>query len=213
MSSMSGEPGANGGLGTRRMESFSDGVLAIAITLLVLEISVRPPGSELEQVLRAWPSYVAYVVSFASVGGVWLAHTTLSELLDRTDAILLRLNLLLLLFVAFLPFPTRLVADTLRDTGSERVAITVYGFTLLLIRLLLIAMVAYARRARLLVTDDLQSNAQEFSSLRRRFAPTVMAYALTIALGVAAPTAAVVLYFGIAIFVVLPYPRAKQVDH
>lgn len=89
-------------LSTRRLEAFSDGVLAIAITLLVLDITVRPPGG-LADVLREWPAYLAYIVSFLTIGAVWLAHTTLTEVLARTDQILLRLNLLLLLAVSFLP--------------------------------------------------------------------------------------------------------------
>ena len=108
-------------LSTRRLEAFSDGVLAIAITLLVLDITVRPRAG-LAEVLREWPAYLAYVVSFLTIGAVWLAHTTLTEVLARTDAILLRLNLLLLLAVSVLPFPTRMVADSLSlaPTGNYR---------------------------------------------------------------------------------------------
>ena len=118
------------------MEAFSDGVFAIAITLLVLDVAVHPPGTPLEQVLHAWPAYVAYVVSFLTIGAAWLAHTTLTDRLAHSDSIFLRLNLLLLLVVAFLPFPTRLVADALQHTGAERVAVTFYGLTLLAIRVL-----------------------------------------------------------------------------
>ncbi|HKX69456.1 MAG TPA: TMEM175 family protein [Intrasporangium sp.] len=87
------------------MEAFSDGVFAIAITLLVLEITV-PTDSEgnlLRAVLAQWPSYPAYVVSFATVGAIWLAHTAMSEFLDHADVWLMRINLLLLLLVSFLP--------------------------------------------------------------------------------------------------------------
>jgi len=118
------------------MEAFSDGVFAIAITLLVLDVAVHPPGTPLEQVLHAWPAYVAYVVSFLTIGAAWLGHTALTDRLAQSDSIFLRLNLLLLLVVAFLPFPTRLIADALQDTDAERVAVTVYGLTLLAIRLL-----------------------------------------------------------------------------
>ena len=123
-------------LGKGRMEAFSDGVFAIAITLLVLDVAVHPPGTPLQQVLHAWPAYVAYVVSFLTIGAAWLAHTTLTDRLAHSDSIFLRLNLLLLLVVAFLPFPTRLVADALQHTDAERVAVTFYGLTLLAIRVL-----------------------------------------------------------------------------
>ena len=136
--------GAQDSLGTSRMEAFSDGVIAIAITLLVLEVAVRPPGSPLEQFLRGWPSYLAYVVSFVTIGAAWIGHHALTERLERADPVLLRLNLLFLLLIGFLPFPTRMVADSLSEgTGAERVAVTVYGLTLLAIRLAFFAMDAY----------------------------------------------------------------------
>jgi uncharacterized membrane protein len=107
-------------LGKGRMEAFSDGVFAIAITLLVLDVAVHPPGTPLEQVLHAWPAYVAYVVSFLTIGAAWLAHTALTDRLAQSDSIFLRLNLLVLLVVAFLPFPTRLVADALRLRSNRQ---------------------------------------------------------------------------------------------
>ena len=122
------------GLRTGRMEAFSDGVFAIAITLLILEIAV-PAGSE-DNLLSAlgdqWPSYLAYLVSFATIGAVWFAHTVITEYLDHADSVLIRLNLLLLLVVSFLPFPTKLLASTSGEADAERVAATVYGINLLL---------------------------------------------------------------------------------
>lgn len=88
------------------MEGFSDGVFGFAITLLVLDIAVHPPGTPLQQVLHAWPAYLAYVVSFLTIGGAWLVHTGLTDQMARADSLFLRLNLLLLLVVVFLPFPT-----------------------------------------------------------------------------------------------------------
>jgi len=123
-------------LGTDRLAAFSDGVFSIAATLLVLDIAVHPPGTPLQQVLHAWPDYLAYVVSFLTIGAAWLVHTALTGRLARSDPIFLELNLLVLLVVAFLPFPTRLVTDALHNTGAERVAVTVYGLTLLAIRIL-----------------------------------------------------------------------------
>ena len=137
-------------LGKGRMEAFSDGVLAIAITLLVLDVAIRPPGSPIHQFLRGWPSYLAYLVSFLTIGGAWIAHHGLTDSLDRVDRIFLRLNLLFLLAVSFLPFPTRLVADAMEKTTSwQRMAAVVYGCTLLAIRLLFAALSAYVRRAHL----------------------------------------------------------------
>ena len=80
-----------------RMEAFSDGVFAIAITLLVLELSI-PPGSEehfLRAVLDQWPSYLAYVVSFATIGAIWLGHNSITHYLHSANTTFLRLNLAL----------------------------------------------------------------------------------------------------------------------
>ena len=111
-------------------------MFAIAITLLVLDFAIHPPGSPLHQVLHIWPSFVAYLISFLTIGAAWLGHTALTDRLARTDSVFLRLNLLLLLAVTFLPFPTGLVGEALREPSSERVFVTLYGCTLLAIRLL-----------------------------------------------------------------------------
>jgi uncharacterized membrane protein len=88
-------------------------VFAIAITLLVLDIVVpASAGSDLlRSVAGLWPSYLAYVVSFSTIGASWLGHNAITEYLERANATFVRLNLLLLLLIAFLPFPTRLFAD------------------------------------------------------------------------------------------------------
>ena len=134
---------------TQRLEAFSDGVFAIAVTLLVLEIAV-PAGSQhdlLGAFLNQWPSYLAYVVSFSTIGPLWLEHSLITEYLDQVDAILVRLNLLLLLVVSFLPFPTRLLAEYLNSDNAERVAVSIYGLTLLVALSLLSVLWRYAVRA------------------------------------------------------------------
>ena len=95
------------GIGTGRLEAFSDGVFAIAITLLVLEITV-PTGSEDDlwgAITDQWRSYLAYAVSFATIGALWLAHSVITEYLGRANALLVRLNLLLLMVVVVHPLP------------------------------------------------------------------------------------------------------------
>jgi TMEM175 potassium channel family protein len=188
-------------LGTGRLEAFSDGVFGFASTLLVADLALHPPGGALEQVLRAWPSYLAYVVSFLTIGAGWLAHTTLTDRLARADQILLRLNLLLLLVVVFLPFPTRLVASALHHTGSERVFVTMYGLNLLAIRAAGIGLAAYARRGHLY---EPAGEGEELQSEQRQLLPVVVAYAVAILLGLALPSVAVAVYFALAVYLVWP---------
>jgi uncharacterized membrane protein len=122
-----------------RLEAFSDGVLAIAITLLVIEI--RPPelheGEQLTHALWAqWPSYVAYLVSFLTIGVIWLNHHRIFEQVVRVDGPLLLLNLNLLLWTALIPFPTAVVAEHLGGAGeAARTASALYSGVLLVMGL------------------------------------------------------------------------------
>jgi uncharacterized membrane protein len=119
-----------------RLEAFSDGVLAIAITLLVIEI--RPPevheGESLAHALRElWPSYLAYLVSFLTIGVIWLNHHGVFQQIVQVDGPLLVLNLNLLLWTALIPFPTAVVADNLAAGGeAARTAAALYSGVLLL---------------------------------------------------------------------------------
>lgn len=194
-------------LGTPRLEAFSDGVLAIAITLLGLEIAIHPPGTPLEQVLHAWPAYLAYGVSFLTIGAAWIAHTALTERLSRSDPIFLRLNLLFLLVVVFLPFPTRLVANALHETDAERVAVTLYGLTLLAIRLLGLTLGAYARREHLYAP---QGDDEELHRSQRKSLPVVIGYVIAILIGLLLPVLAVALYFGLAVYLVVPFREVTR---
>jgi uncharacterized membrane protein len=116
---------------TNRVEAFSDGVMAIAITLLVLELKVPPdsePGQLLGDLARRWPSYVAYVSAFLTIGIIWLNHHTLLTSIGRFDGRLHWLNLFLLFTVATLPFPTALLADYVAQGGvNASVAAAAYG--------------------------------------------------------------------------------------
>jgi uncharacterized membrane protein len=123
-----------------RVEVFSDGVFAIAITLLVLDISIEPADYDhlRHALLNEWPAYLAYVTSFLTVGSVWIAHHSLFSRLRSIDPTLLRLNLLLLMTAAFLPFPTSVLAQALHHGGqAERTAVVFYGAAALLIEGLL----------------------------------------------------------------------------
>src|SRR3954453_20380785 len=107
--------------GTTRLETFSDGVFAIAATLLVLEFSVHAAaGPRLgHELLHLWPSYLAYATSFLTIGIIWMNHHHTGSLMARVDRTFLFLNNVLLMVIAFLPFPTRLVAEHLRGHGAR----------------------------------------------------------------------------------------------
>jgi uncharacterized membrane protein len=114
-----------------RLEAFSDGVFAVAITLLALGLTVAGPGhgtSLAHQLGHAWPSFVAYVISFFTIGIIWVNHHALVSNFIVVDRTLLFLNLVLLLFVVMVPFSTGSVADYLSTGGFDAsVAVAVYG--------------------------------------------------------------------------------------
>jgi TMEM175 potassium channel family protein len=142
---------------TNRVEAFSDAVFAIAITLLVLEINVEPRDYQhlARALLDEWPSYLAYVTSFLTVGAVWLAHHSLFARLRFVDAKLMRINIALLMVAAFLPFPTTVLATAIEHSRSaERTAVILYGATAAAIDLLLAAAWRHAARERELVASD-----------------------------------------------------------
>ena len=186
-----------------RLEGFSDGVLAFAITLLVVDIALRPPGSPTQQFFHAWPAYVAYLVSFLTIGAAWIAHHGLTDELDHVDPIFLRLNLLFLLAIALLPYPTRLMVDGLEKNAEwQRLAAVVYGATLLAIRLLLTALGAYALSRHLRKPDVADPDLDE---ARKKFYYAIAGYLLAIVIGLVAPELAIILYFVVAVFLFVPF--------
>ena len=196
------------GFRTGRLEAFSDGVFAIAVTLLVLDIAVSANAGHhlLRAITDLWPSYLAYVVSFSTIGAAWLAHNAITEYLDRADAAFVRLNLLLLLFVSFLPFPTRLLADYIGEVSPERVAATFYGISLLLTTTMLLVLWRYAVRARL-VRPDLAD--EEIELLTQRLTPGLSAYLVLIVSGLFFPVVAVIGYLGVALYYIIPFRRVS----
>src|SRR4051794_23254092 len=100
---------------TSRLEAFSDGVLAIAITLLIIDVRVPDTDGSLVTALgRLWPSYLSFIVSFTIIGIIWVNHHAMFQLVAKTTRTLLFLNLILLLAVAWLPFPSAVLAHYLR---------------------------------------------------------------------------------------------------
>jgi uncharacterized membrane protein len=116
---------------TARLEAFSDGVFAVAITLLILEVNI-PGGEDLwHQLKEEWPSFASFFVSFWVIGIIWVNHHGVLDHLKRADRGVLYLNLFVLLTVVFIPFSTALMAEHLKSGADENVAAAVYAGTLM----------------------------------------------------------------------------------
>jgi len=181
------------------METFTDGVFAIAATLLILEIGIdtahtRDLGSAL---LHLWPSYLAYVTSFITIGIIWMNHHTCVETMVRVDRTFLFLNLLLLLTVSFLPFPTRLVAEYLHRP-DEQAAVYAYAATFVVMAVIYNVWWRYASTGRRLIGQTVPES--RIIAINRAFNPGVPIYALTLLIAVFSPIASVFLTFAIAAF-------------
>jgi uncharacterized membrane protein len=200
-------------LPTGRLEAFSDGVFAIAITLLVLELHV-PTGHEalVKGLEHEWPRYLGYFVSFAFIGGVWIAHSNMTRFLKAADSDLMRLNLILLLFVSFLPFTTAIAATHLFasnlsfhqltvSSSGERAAVVIFGLNLTLAALMLYLMLRHAGRAPDVAADDLAEEELRAFATQRRSAVLLQASATIV--GAFLPLLAVVFYLALAIFYVI----------
>jgi len=185
---------------TQRLEAFSDGVFAIAATLLVLEFAVSKKdfGHLDSQLLHLWPSYLAYGTSFLTIGIIWMNHHFCVETMGRVDRTLMFLNLLLLLTVAFLPFPTSLVADAIRLHHGERPAVLAYAATFVLMAVIYNVWWRYASGRRRLIREDVPESAVR--AISRAFDPGVPLYALTFLVAFWSPLASVALTFAIAAF-------------
>jgi uncharacterized membrane protein len=136
---------------TGRLVAFSDAVFAITVTLLALEI--RPPSDYtnlLHGLALLWPSYVAYAVTFLFIGQVWANHHVMFDHIRAADRVVLLLNTLLLMVVAFLPFATSVLAGAFRSGDGERTAVVFYGLAFDVTALTFNAVWQYARRHRLL---------------------------------------------------------------
>ena len=196
-------------LPTTRLEAFSDGVFAIAITLLVLELHVPlDPEALLHELAAEWPSYLGYFVSFAFIGGVWMAHSNLTRFTKAADQVMMGLNLVLLLFVSFLPFTTSLLANHLDDSAAH-IAVVIFGINLTLASLMVNVMFGYASRTPGVAADDAADAELKAFDRQRRVAVIIQAVATL--LGLILPLVAVVVYLVISLLVLVdPIWRAEH---
>jgi uncharacterized membrane protein len=185
---------------TTRLETFSDGVLAIAATLLILDVHATgsPVGHGLTSI---WPSYAAYALSFTVIGIIWVNHHTVIGQLGQVDRRFLFINLFFLMVVAFIPFPTQLVAEHIRDGGADaRDAVLAYGITLSLMAVAYNVMWFYAiREGRLLKSD---ADPKLVAAITSSFRPGVPIYAASTLVAFASPAVSLSLFGALALFYV-----------
>jgi len=195
-----------------RTEAFSDGVFAIAITLLIIEVRVPSSraGDLAGDLAHQWPSYAAYVVSFAIIGVIWVNHHDIFERITTVDRPLLFLNLLLLLTVAFLPFPTALLGEYIRKGDNAHVAAAVYGANMALIGLAFIAMWTYLVRTPSLLAAEV--GAEGARRARRAAAIGPVLYGLSIPLAFVSPVACLVVYAALALYFGIAFTVSARDD-
>ena len=195
---------------TARIEAFSDGVFAIAITLLVLDIKVPhrdqlPEGVRLiGALLKQWPTYLAYVTSFLTILIMWMNHHKLFQHIKRSDHMFLLINGLLLMGVTIVPFPTSLLAEYIEHPYA-RVAAAIYSGMFVVTAVLFNILWRYAaHKGRLLVKDYDPQVVQKITD-QYRFGPLL--YIVAFGLSFVSVTASVGICVALAIFFALPLPR------
>jgi TMEM175 potassium channel family protein len=201
---------------TGRLEAFSDGVFAVAITLLVLTIKipgVDVPASQLPNdkqlwsiLLSEWPMLAAYITSFATIGVMWINHHRLYTHIKRTNTILMLLNLLLLLVIVFIPVPTALVAEYLVHPDQHAAAL-LYSGTNVILAVCFNLLWRYASYHNRLLSKNADIHAVRAINKQYWFGPVV--YLLAFMLALFSTPASITLCFLLALFFAIP-PRLPR---
>ncbi|MBV9041146.1 MAG: DUF1211 domain-containing protein [Acidimicrobiia bacterium] len=182
-----------------RVEAFSDGVFAIAITLLVLTIAEPTNYRQLShQIWDRWPSLAAYIVSFIVIGIMWLNHHSIFGYLDHIDRPLVYLNQLLLLTVVFLPYPTGVLGEALRRGEGTRAAAVFYSVAMAINAVCWAALWLYASAGRRLLDDGFPEDQRRSATLG--FASGPVLYTLTIGLAFVNAYALLALHAALAVY-------------
>jgi uncharacterized membrane protein len=183
-----------------RLEAFADGIFAFAATLLILNLAVsgtRPLGPEL---LGIWTSYVAYAISFTTIGIIWINHHTVMNQIHHVDRTFLMINVFFLMFIAFIPFPTRLLALNMLFSGGEAAALA-YGVTLTGTAILFNVMWRYAAHGGRLLRQD--ANPQVVRGIGRSYLLGPVSYLTATLAALVSPVASAGLFAAIGVFYVL----------
>ena len=186
-----------------RVNAITDAVIAIAVTLLVLEI--RPPPDTrhlLHGLLALWPSYLAYVVTFMLIGQVWANHHVMFDQIRSADRMVLFLNTVLLMDIAFLPFAASVLAKAFRDGQGERIAVVLHGLTFELAAVLFNVVWGYASHNRRLLVASL--DAAGARAIGRRFRLALVWLGTGTALGALVPALGVAVISAFILYYWLP---------
>jgi len=194
---------------TARVEAFSDGVLAVAITLRILEIKVPTYNSNLTaELLRQWPSYLAFIISFAFIGIMWINHHRMFTHIRRSDDILLILNLALMLTICIVPFTTALLAAHLGHAGA-RTAVVVYDLSYLAIAASFNLLWRYAAsRDGHLLGHEVDREAANKITQQYNYGP--LAYLVAVGLAWVSIPVSLAINFVLAIFFAIPPHYASK---
>jgi uncharacterized membrane protein len=191
---------------TGRIEAFSDGVFAIAITLLILEIKVPlqvGPGNLGNALLHEWPSFLAFLASFFTIGVMWMNHHRLFTLIAAADDALLALNLVLLLGITWIPFPTALLATHLKITGNDRVAALVYSASFFAMSIVFQVLWRYATHTPGVIPPEKE---EEAARITKQYIWGPVFYLIAILIALVSGTAVLIWSALLAIYFALP-PR------
>ena len=193
---------------TDRIEGFSDAVFAIAITLLVLDLAIPQPGRFATGLLEEWPSYLAYLTAFVTIAGVWVHHHAVFARVERAEPAVLMLNVVILLGVSLVPWPTRLIGAALRDgTVPDQTA----GVVVFAVPSLILALAWFALSRALVHRPHLLADARDTEFMRRnarRTLLTVIPTAVATGLAFVAPLVALGVYLLISAYFLVASARA-----
>ena len=188
---------------TARLETFADGIFAIAATLLILNVDAQVSEDVHhlgDRLLHIWPSYLAYAVSFVTIGIMWVNHHTIMAEVERVDRRFLVANIGLLMCIAFFPFTTRLVAEHVRGEGAMAAALA-YGFTGVATAIMFNITWFYASAGKRLLRRDAQPAV--VSGITRTYIPGPWIYLTATLIAFASPVASIVMFMAIALFYVV----------
>jgi uncharacterized membrane protein len=201
------------GLTTQRIEAFSDGVFAIAITLLIIEVKVPHGdlhGKTLAQaLLDLWPSYFAYVLSFVMIGIYWANHHYVFHLYERTNHVFNLINVFFLMAIAFLPFPTAVLGQHFMSADGRGAAISFYALGLLLPCIGWCAMWFYSRAAGLI---DCRLSEKFVDGLSRQYLISLGFYGFSFAISFVAPLISLAISVGLTLLYLKSPPRPIYAD-